>query len=82
MKDAAPKTPTSAVVWIPPDSALPTIQAIRRRYDRHLQRWMPHVTLLYPFRPRENFDCIDPVPYQGLAAPNPLTRPTNAEPPI
>src|SRR5437016_14059276 len=67
MKDAGPKTPTSAVVWIPPDSIWETIQAIRRRYDRHLSRWMPHVTLLYPFRPREQFDQMEPLLYEACA---------------
>jgi 2'-5' RNA ligase len=67
MKDAGPKTPTSAVVWIPPDSAWEAIQAIRRRYDRHQPRWMPHVTLLYPFRPREQFDAIEPLLYEACA---------------
>jgi poly(A) polymerase len=67
MKDAGPKTPTSAVVWIPPDSAWEPIQAIRQRYDRHLPRWMPHVTLLYPFRPREQFDLIEPLLYEACA---------------
>jgi len=67
MKDAAQKTPTSAVVWIPPESAWEPIQAIRRLYDRHLPRWMPHVTLLYPFRPREDFDAIEPVLYELCA---------------
>ncbi len=72
MKDAALKTPTSAVVWIPPDSAWPAIQVIRRRYDRHLPRWMPHVTLLYPFRPREDFDSIEPALYEACAAVKPF----------
>jgi 2'-5' RNA ligase len=43
-------------VIIPPDDLRPPIQAIRRRYDRQVQRWMPHITLLYPFRPRAEFD--------------------------
>jgi 2'-5' RNA ligase len=30
-----------------------SIQAIRRQHDRHVQRWMPHITLLYPFIPRQ-----------------------------
>lgn len=55
------RVPTSAVVWIPPESLWEPIQTIRRRYDRHLLRWMPHVTLLYPFRPREQFDRIEPL---------------------
>jgi 2'-5' RNA ligase len=67
MKDAAQKTPTSALVWIPPESAWEPIQAIRRVYDRHLPRWMPHVTLLYPFRPREAFDEIEPILYEACA---------------
>ena len=67
MKDAAAKTPTAALVWIPPDSAWAPIQAIRQRYDRHLPRWMPHVTLLYPFRPLEQFDAIEPSLYEACA---------------
>lgn len=67
MKDAAPKTPTTAVVWIPPETGWEPIQAIRRLYDRHLQRWMPHVTLLYPFRPREQFGEIEPLLREALA---------------
>jgi 2'-5' RNA ligase len=67
MKDAALKTPTAALVWIPPESAWEPIQAIRRIYDRHLSRWMPHVTLLYPFRPREQFDEIEPILYEACA---------------
>ena len=66
-KDAALKTPTAAVVWIPPQDSWGPIQAIRRRYDRHITRWMPHVTLLYPFRPREEFDAVEPLLKAALA---------------
>lgn len=52
------KTHTTAVVLIPPDSIQPPIQAIRRRHDRNYERWMPHITLLYPFAPRSEFDVI------------------------
>jgi 2'-5' RNA ligase len=38
-------------VIIPPQEVWPEIQAIRRTRDRQYQRWMPHVTLLYPFEP-------------------------------
>ncbi|MHC5038995.1 MAG: 2'-5' RNA ligase family protein [Planctomycetota bacterium] len=38
-----------------------TIQAIRRRYDRHVDRWMPHITLLYPFRPVADYDAAAPI---------------------
>jgi 2'-5' RNA ligase len=50
------KTYHTAVVLIPPQECWPPIQNIRRAHDRQLHRWMPHITLLYPFRPREDFD--------------------------
>ena len=50
------KTHLSALVVIPPQELWEPIQAIRRLHDRHLRDWMPHVTLLYPFRPRESFE--------------------------
>ena len=49
------KTHTTAVVLIPPESAQPSIQAIRRIHDRNFVRWMPHITLLYPFAERRDF---------------------------
>jgi 2'-5' RNA ligase len=54
------KTHKTAVVFIPPDDCWQPIQAIRRRYDRQFRRWMPHVTLLYPFCPRGRFDEMEP----------------------
>jgi len=53
------KTHNAAVVLIPPEEWCEPIQAIRQLHDRHLQRWMAHVTLLYPFQPRERFDAIE-----------------------
>ena len=50
------KTHLAALVAIPPQNLWEPIQAIRRIHDRHARDWMPHVTLLYPFRPRETFD--------------------------
>lgn len=52
----ADKTTDTAVVLIPPEDLWEPIQEIRRIHDRHLKEWMPHVTLLYPFRPRAQFD--------------------------
>jgi 2'-5' RNA ligase len=52
------KTHRAAVVIIPPEEAWDPIQKIRRRHDRNVGRWMPHITLLYPFRPREVFEEI------------------------
>jgi len=61
------KTYHTAVVLIPPEECWQPIQAIRRVHDRHVDRWMPHITLLYPFRPRELFDA-SVAPLQAAAA--------------
>ena len=55
-----PKTHRTSVVAIPPESVLEPIQAIRREHDRQIHRWMPHVNLLYPFVPREQFEAVVP----------------------
>jgi len=52
------KTHKTAVVLIPPEEVWGPIQEIRRRHDRNVRRWMPHITLLYPFRPSEKFDAV------------------------
>jgi 2'-5' RNA ligase len=54
------KTHLSALVAIPPQDLWEPIQAIRRIHDRHVREWMPHVTLLYPFRPKELFGEVAP----------------------
>ena len=56
-----PKTHRTSVVAIPADDVLEPIQAIRRQHDRQINRWMPHVNLLYPFMPREQFDIALPL---------------------
>lgn len=43
-------------MWIPPKSLWTPIQRIREQYDRKIYRWMPHVTLLYPFWEKHWFD--------------------------
>ncbi len=50
------KTNLSAVVVIPPPDLCEPIQRIRLKHDKKIDRWMPHVNLLYPFLPREAFD--------------------------
>jgi 2'-5' RNA ligase len=52
------KVYTSALVVIPPKELWPSIQEIRMKYDRQIKRWMPHITLLYPFIPETEFDLI------------------------
>jgi 2'-5' RNA ligase len=52
------KTVRTAVVLVPPHEVWPPIQAIRSEYDRQVRHWMPHITLLYPFRPRAEWDAV------------------------
>ena len=51
----AVKSHASAVVLIPPTCRWNLIQTIRRVHDRNVRRWMPHVTLLYPFLPFKHY---------------------------
>jgi 2'-5' RNA ligase len=55
MQSKGNKTHKTALVVIPPEELWPPIQAIRRQHDRQIRRWMPHITMLYPFRPQEEF---------------------------
>lgn len=52
------KVHTSAVVIIPPRDIWEPIQEIRKKYDRQINRWMPHINLLYPFRPKIEFENL------------------------
>ena len=52
------RTHKTAIVWVPPEELWEPIQAIRREHDRQFRRWMPHLTLIYPFRPRAAFDRL------------------------
>lgn len=54
------KTHQSAVVIIPPQEVWEPIQAIRRSHDKQIRRWMPHLTLLYPFAPKRDFMRVLP----------------------
>lgn len=51
-------TYTTAIVVIPPQEVWAPIQAIRQQHDRKFRRWMPHITLIYPFRPVDDFPIL------------------------
>ena len=53
------KVYTSACVIIPPREIWDSIQKIRHQYDCQIHRWMPHITLLYPFRPKTEFNDLE-----------------------
>ena len=48
----------TALVFIPPSKLWEPIQNIRKEYDENFRRWMPHITLIYPFLPVEKFPSI------------------------
>jgi 2'-5' RNA ligase len=50
------KVYTSACVLIPPKEKWEPIQAIRKKYDRQIKRWMPHINLFYPFPPKSEYE--------------------------
>jgi 2'-5' RNA ligase len=49
------KTHKASLVVIPPKELAGPIQAIRKAHDRKVGRWMPHINIIYPFRPRRMF---------------------------
>ncbi|MFX1573633.1 MAG: 2'-5' RNA ligase family protein [Promethearchaeota archaeon] len=53
------KSYNSAVVIIPPIEKWAPIQKIRKLYDRQINRWMPHITLLYPFTPENEYSKLE-----------------------
>jgi nucleoside-triphosphatase THEP1 len=50
------KTVMSSLCLIPDASLWPAIQSIREKHDKHIVRWPPHINILYPFVPVEDFD--------------------------
>jgi len=53
------KVDSTAVVIIPPKEIWGTIQDIRKKHDSYIHSVMPHITLLYPFRPQSDFSKLE-----------------------
>ena len=66
------RTHRSALAAVPPEETWGPIQAIRRRHDRQIGRWMPHINLLYPFRPQEQFVTVTPTLAAACASVEPF----------
>jgi len=63
----------TAVAVIPPTECWEPIQAIRRVHDRQIDRWMPHVNLLYPFVTSDRLERSLPLLTEACAAIAPFT---------
>ncbi len=68
----AAKSYKTAVVAMPPDHLWGPIQGLRKQYDRHYRRWMPHITLLYPFRSVSAFEQVMPALAQACRSLEPF----------
>ncbi|RKH74675.1 poly(A) polymerase [Corallococcus aberystwythensis] len=62
----------TALVLIPPDDVWGPIQALRKKHDAKFQRWMPHITLLYPFVPEEDFETAEALLVDALQGVEPF----------
>ena len=51
-------THTTAIVVVPPRESWAVIQPIRQKHDRKARRWMPHITLIYPFLSEDDFPAL------------------------
>ena len=59
----------TGLVTIAQPAAWPPIRAIRAGHDRKLRRWMPHITLIYPFLPAGEFEAAATRLVPACAAP-------------
>jgi 2'-5' RNA ligase len=68
----AAKTCKTALVIIPPEAIWAPIQELRRSHDRRYRRWMPHITLVFPFRPVPEFESLTPLLAEACRAAAPF----------
>ncbi|MBR7825530.1 DUF504 domain-containing protein [Actinospica sp. MGRD01-02] len=69
----APPTARTALAWIPPRELWPTVNGLRERYDPQVERWPPHVNVLFGFVPEHEFERAAPLLAEAAARVAPFT---------